>query len=140
MSRIILIATIVLCAGMLAGCLLEEDSGTGSESGQSIVGSWLVTDNDSGNHWLLTFYDDGRYIHYTSSTGTDPCVHNEGAEYGTYTYDTSTDILVTTFSFDDNDCHGLSDNDGASIAVIIVNDSMTYNGEVGGFSRIAASE
>lgn len=98
--------------------LKRVDGGSGS-----IVGGW-----DPGEYsaslatpLVLTFYDNGFYIHYqTSASG---CV--TGVEYGTYTFDAMTDTLTANAIRDDNSDCGLVGGEAGFISFAVTGDVIT---------------
>jgi hypothetical protein len=104
----------------------------------SIVGSWGsgyfsqgTQNNGESEYMSLTFYSNGNYIHYESGQQSEPCDNGGGIEYGTYTYDPATGILVTSSIVDENGCVGMTENGAPSSQVIsIANGQINFSDSV----------
>jgi len=94
-----------------------------------LVGSWLggeITVGGDGGHFLLTFFDDGTYMH-SEDCSNDSVI---GTEYGTYTWDEGGTNLITTPSqvYDANGLDpgcGLSENTSGSWEFVVTGDTLT---------------
>ncbi len=104
------------------------------EKETTILGSWDITADD-GNHDVLTFIDEERYIiiHEIAEPGEDQPAGS--VEYGTYTWDTTTgEFAVTCIEENDGDGYGgLWDEVSRWTTAIIRNNTLTlhlsYEGE-----------
>jgi len=85
-------------------------SGTSaSQSTKTIVGSWGkgiypsgLESNTEPEYIHLTFYPNGYYIHYETGQASERCDNGGGVEYGTYTFNVSTQQITSTPIVDNN--------------------------------------
>jgi hypothetical protein len=99
-------------------------------TGTSIVGSWGTghyTDlDDVGSEYMsLTFYPNGYYIHWQSDNPHESNDNGGGVEYGTYTYDPSSQQLLGTPILDENGSLGMSEDEQPTRRVEIAGDILT---------------
>jgi hypothetical protein len=122
---------------IMANRYVRHEYWTGT--GASIVGSWGTghyTDHECvGSEYMsLTFYPNGYYIHWEADDPSEPDDNGGGVEYGTYTYDSSSQQLFVSPILDENGCIGLSEDGEQTIGQVEVSgDTLTVydNGVVG---------
>lgn len=116
----------------------EEDSSSSETS--SLVGTWLAQDFSEGiGSQTITFNADGSY---TSSDFVSTQYPGEinGSESGTYSWDSSTGVLSTQVTEDNNGTLGL--NEGSSNTITLNSDSsftMVGGGETHTFTKVNVS-
>ena len=86
----------------------------------SIVGGWTPVPSE-GDYVVATFYDNGNYI-----------VYDDGVEYGTYSYDSTTGVINVNVVVDQNGENGMASSGTPYQNKAIVNgDTFTvYEGDV----------
>jgi len=94
----------------------------------SIVGSWGAGHADVGDDAFtsITFYSNGYYIHIDA--GTD-APQTDGAEYGTYSWDSATGQLTLTIIKDENGDHGIVDWDQITTGPVVIDASFIVIGD-----------
>jgi hypothetical protein len=100
-------------------------------TGASMVGGWGTghyTDHECvGSEYMsLTFYPNGYYIHWEADDPSESDDNGGGVEYGTYTYDSSSQKLFVSPILDENGCIGLSEDGEQTIGQVEVSgDTLT---------------
>ena len=76
----------------------------------------------------LTFYPNGYYVHWQSDEPSEPDDNGGGVEYGTYTYDPSSQQLFVSPILDENGCIGLAEDGEQTIwQVEVSEDTLTID-------------
>ena len=118
--------------------------GSTESTSSSIVGSWGSGIYPSGLEFTgepelisLTFYPNGTYIHYEGPQASEPCDNGGGVEYGTYTFNATTQQISATPIVDNNGCTGLADNGtGGTYPVSIKGDVLQFEDDGFLFQRV----
>ena len=119
--------------GNVEGWLAEFPAGylaayAASLPAQSIVGSWSTSDNLSEGANVISFLDNGTYIHIQDATTAEGPSGFDGYERGTYSWDPVTKAFTLTTLVDLNGDIGLSGISGQpGMTMTSLNNIITLN-------------
>lgn len=94
----------------------------GCNNSNSIIGSWVIYDEDSGDPSVLTFLSDSFYM--VAESGTSDLYGEPGMELGTYTWNTATGDFTATVTQETNGGWGLAES-GSPTAMNVTVDHNT---------------